>query len=95
MVKQMKELGIKAKFIAGDGVCSAEWPLAGGAAEGQYRTQAGVPPEKMANAKDFVTRFNRHTGRSRSTPRILRRGDDADRGDAEANRPTRLSICLS
>ncbi len=58
MVKQMKELGIKAKYIAGDGVCSAEWPkLAGGAAEGQYCTQAGVPPEKMANAKDFVTRF--------------------------------------
>jgi branched-chain amino acid transport system substrate-binding protein len=26
MVKQMKELGIKAKYIAGDGVCSAEWP---------------------------------------------------------------------
>src|SRR6202022_3519847 len=42
----------------GDGVCSAEWPkLAGGAAEGQYCTQAGVPPENMANAKDFVTRF--------------------------------------
>ena len=63
MVKQMKELGIKAKFIAGDGVCSAEWPkLAGGAAEGQYCTQAGVPPEKMANAKDFVTRFTAKYG---------------------------------
>ena len=35
MVKQMKELGIKAMFIFGDGVCTAEWPkLAGGAAEG-------------------------------------------------------------
>ena len=63
MVKQMKELGIKAKYIAGDGVCSAEWPkLAGGAAEGQYCTQAGVPPEKMANAKDFVTRFTSKYG---------------------------------
>src|SRR5215813_3014144 len=63
MVKQMKELGIKAKFIAGDGVCSAEWPkLAGGAAEGQYCTQAGVPPDKMANAKDFVTRFTAKYG---------------------------------
>src|SRR5437762_2137342 len=63
MVKQMKELGIKAKYIAGDGVCSAEWPkLAGGAAEGQYCTQAGVPPEKMANAKDFVTRFTAKYG---------------------------------
>ena len=63
MVKQMKELGIKAKYIAGDGVCSAEWPkLAGGAAEGQYCTQAGVPPDKMANGKDFATRFTAKYG---------------------------------
>ena len=63
MVKQMKELGIKAKYIAGDGVCSAEWPkLAGGAAEGQYCTQAGVPPDKMANAADFVKRFTAKYG---------------------------------
>jgi branched-chain amino acid transport system substrate-binding protein len=63
MVKQMKELGIKAKYIAGDGVCSAEWPkLAGGAAEGQYCTQAGLPPDKMPNAADFVTRFTAKYG---------------------------------
>ncbi len=63
MAKQMKELGIKAKFIAGDGVCSAEWPkLAGGAAEGQFCTQAGLPPEKMPNATDFVTRFTAKYG---------------------------------
>src|SRR5437870_7228081 len=63
MVKQLKELGIKAKYIAGDGVCTAEWPkLAGGAAEGQYCTQAGLPPDKMQNAKDFVTRFTKKYG---------------------------------
>src|ERR1700704_2424538 len=63
MAKQIKELGIKAKFISGDGVCSSEWPkLAGGAAEGQYCTQAGLPPEKMPNAKDFVTRFTAKYG---------------------------------
>ncbi|HEY3031237.1 MAG TPA: branched-chain amino acid ABC transporter substrate-binding protein, partial [Bradyrhizobium sp.] len=63
MVKQMKELGIKAKYIAGDGVCSAEWPkLAGGAAEGQYCTQAGLPPDKMPNAADFVKRFTAKYG---------------------------------
>ena len=63
MVKQMKELGIKAKYIAGDGVCSAEWPkLAGGAAEGQYCTQAGLPPDRMPRAKDFVTRFTAKYG---------------------------------
>ena len=63
MVKQMKELGIKAKFIAGDGVCSTEWPkLAGGAAEGEYCTQAGLPPDKMPNAADFVKRFTEKYG---------------------------------
>jgi branched-chain amino acid transport system substrate-binding protein len=63
MVKQMKELGIKAKYIAGDGVCSAEWPkLSGGAAEGQYCTQAGLPPDKMPNAADFVKRFTAKYG---------------------------------
>jgi branched-chain amino acid transport system substrate-binding protein len=63
MAKQIKELGIKAKFIAGDGVCSAEWPkLAGGAAEGQYCTQAGLPPDKMPRAQDFVTRFTAKFG---------------------------------
>src|SRR5450432_2342031 len=63
MAKQIKELGIKAKFISGDGVCSSEWPkLAGGAAEGQFCTQAGLPPEKMPNAKDFGTRFTAKYG---------------------------------
>jgi branched-chain amino acid transport system substrate-binding protein len=63
MVKQMKELGIKAKFISGDGVCSAEWPkLAGGAAEGEFCTQAGLPPDRMPAAKDFVTRFTAKYG---------------------------------
>jgi branched-chain amino acid transport system substrate-binding protein len=63
MVKQMKELGIKSKFISGDGVCSSEWPkLAGGAAEGQYCTQAGLPPDRMLSAKDFVTRFTAKYG---------------------------------
>jgi branched-chain amino acid transport system substrate-binding protein len=58
MVKQLQELGIKAKFISGDGVCSSEWPkLASGAAEGEYCTQAGLPIERMPAAKDFVTRF--------------------------------------
>ncbi len=63
MVKQMKELGIKSKFISGDGVCSTEWPkLASGAAEGQYCTQAGLPPDRMPAAKDFVKRFTAKYG---------------------------------
>ena len=85
MVKQMKELGIKAKFISGDGVCSSEWPkLAGGAAEGQYCTQAGLPPEKMANAKDFVTRFTAKYGPIQVyAPYSYDAANDADRGDEE------------
>lgn len=61
MVKQMRELGIKAKFVAGDGVCSTEWAK-NPAAEGQYCSQAGLPPEKMPAAKDFVDRFTKKYG---------------------------------
>src|SRR5437773_11911862 len=61
MVKQMKELGIKAKYIAGDGVCSAQWPkLAGGPAEGPSRTPAGLPPDKMPNAKASLHRSTKN-----------------------------------
>jgi len=44
MIRQMKQLGINAKFMGGDGICSAELPkLAGGAmADGQvYCAEAG------------------------------------------------------
>ena len=44
MAKQMKQLGIKAKFMSGDGACTPEFmKLAGDAAEGFYCTQAGLP----------------------------------------------------
>jgi ABC-type branched-subunit amino acid transport system substrate-binding protein len=63
MVRQMRDLGIQAQFIAGDGVCSTEWPrLATGAAEGQVCTQAGVSPDAMPNAADFVKRFTAKYG---------------------------------
>lgn len=63
MVKQMKELGIKAKFISGDGACTAEWTkLSAGANEAHYCSQAGLPVDKMPNAKDFVDRFTKKYG---------------------------------
>jgi branched-chain amino acid transport system substrate-binding protein len=63
MVKQMRELGIKAKFVGGDGVCSAEWvTLADGAAEGHYCTQDHLSPDIMSNARDFVMRFTAKYG---------------------------------
>src|SRR5262249_42479677 len=61
MVNQMKELGIKAKFISGDGVCSTEWAK-NPAADGEYCSQAGLPPDKMPAAKDFVDRFTKKYG---------------------------------
>ena len=44
MAKQMKELGIKAKFLGGDGGCTPEFiKLAGEATEGHYCSLPGVP----------------------------------------------------
>ncbi len=63
MVKQMKELGIKAAFISGDGACTAEWTkLSAGANEAHYCSQAGLPIDKMPNAKDFQDRFTKKYG---------------------------------
>lgn len=64
MVKRMTELGIKAAFIGGDGVCTGDWTsLSGGADEGQYCTQAGTPHDQMPQYKAFETRFERNFGK--------------------------------
>ena len=48
MAKQMKQLGIKAKLMSGDGGCTPEFiKLAGDAAEGFYCSQAGLPLDRM------------------------------------------------
>ena len=58
MLKQMKALGIKAKFISGDGAQSAELiKLGGDAAEGAYATTAGLPKEKMPQGTAFYDKF--------------------------------------
>ncbi|MBC7711670.1 MAG: branched-chain amino acid ABC transporter substrate-binding protein, partial [Rhizobacter sp.] len=58
MLKQMKALGIKAKFISGDGAQSAELiKLGGDAAEGAYATTAGLPKEKMPQGAAFYDKF--------------------------------------
>ena len=54
MIRQMKQLGINAKFMGGDGICSGELPkLAGGAmADGQVVcAEAGGIDEKDGAAK--------------------------------------------
>jgi len=58
MLKQMKALGIKAKFISGDGAQSAELiKLGGDASEGAYATTAGLPKEKMPQGAAFYDKF--------------------------------------
>src|SRR5213075_2369394 len=56
MLKQARELGIKATFAFGDGACTDEMgKLAGAAAEGMVCSQAGLPRE--AASQDFVGAF--------------------------------------
>lgn len=58
MVKQMKELGIKAKFLGGDGVCTPEFMKLGGeATEGNYCSLPGMPLEKLAKGPEFKDKF--------------------------------------
>ena len=61
LLKQARELGIKAVFVFGDGACTTEMSkLAGAAAEGFVCSQAGLPSE--AASKEFLTAFNAKYG---------------------------------
>lgn len=58
MVKQMEELGIRARFIAGDGVQTPNFiQLAGKAAEGAMASMPGLPKEQMPGGKKFVQEY--------------------------------------
>ncbi len=58
MVKQMKSLGLAAKFMMGDGGYTPKMPeLAGDAANDMYASLPGVPLEKMPNGPDFKKRY--------------------------------------
>ncbi|MGZ5651175.1 MAG: branched-chain amino acid ABC transporter substrate-binding protein, partial [Usitatibacter sp.] len=61
MIKQARELGIKAVFVFGDGACTDEMgKLAGAAAEGFVCSQAGLPRE--AASPEFVKAFTAKYG---------------------------------
>ena len=61
LLKQARELGIKAVFVFGDGACTTEMSkLSGAAAEGFICSQAGLPSE--AASKEFLTAFNAKYG---------------------------------
>ena len=52
--KQMKSLGLKAKYLMGDGGYTPEFiKLAGPASEGQYASLPGVPLDQMPGGKAF------------------------------------------
>ncbi|HXV09718.1 MAG TPA: branched-chain amino acid ABC transporter substrate-binding protein [Burkholderiales bacterium] len=58
MVRQIAELGIKAKFIGGDGMQTPNFiKLAGAASEGAMASIPGLPKEQMPGGKEFMRRF--------------------------------------
>lgn len=58
MVRQMRQLGIDAGFMSGDGGCSPEFvKLAGEAAEGSFCSQTGLPLEQMPRGPAFAKRY--------------------------------------
>jgi branched-chain amino acid transport system substrate-binding protein len=58
MVKQMGELGIKAKFVGGDGMQTPNFiKLGGSAAEGAMASIPGLPKEKMPGGAAFLEKF--------------------------------------
>jgi branched-chain amino acid transport system substrate-binding protein len=66
MIRQMKQLGIEAKFVGGDGICSGELPklAAGAMADGQVvcAEAGGVEGEQKAGMDDFYKRFKAKYG---------------------------------
>jgi branched-chain amino acid transport system substrate-binding protein len=63
MAKQMKELGITARLLMGDGGCTTEFVKnAGEAAEGHYCSLPGIPYEKMPGGPKFIERFKAKYG---------------------------------
>ena len=64
MAKQMKDLGIKAKMLGGDGVCTPEFMKLGGeaATDGHYCSLPGMPLEKLAKGPEFREKFTKKFG---------------------------------
>jgi len=56
--KQAKQLGLRAKVLAGDGVCTDELAgLAGTAADNVICSEAGMALEKMPGGKQFASKY--------------------------------------
>jgi branched-chain amino acid transport system substrate-binding protein len=58
MVKQMTQLGIKAKFMGGDGIQTPNFiRLAGDSAEGVMASIPGLPKDQMPGGKTFLDKY--------------------------------------
>ncbi len=58
MIKQMKELGIKARFIGGDGMQTPNFiKLAGDASDGAMASIPGLPKDQMPGGKEFLEKY--------------------------------------
>ena len=66
MLRQMKQLGIDAKFMGGDGICTSELPKLAGDAVGNSKVfcaeAGGVVGQFEKKMADFRTRFKAETG---------------------------------
>jgi branched-chain amino acid transport system substrate-binding protein len=81
MVKQMKALGIKAKFLTGDGICTPEFIKLGGdaAAEGQHCSLPGMPLDKLAKGPEFKDKFSKkYNARNPALRTVRLRRSDGD-----------------
>jgi branched-chain amino acid transport system substrate-binding protein len=64
MVKQMRSLGLNAKFLGGDGAQSREFiKIAGADAEGVTASSPGLPLEKMPGGREFLKKFESKYGK--------------------------------
>jgi branched-chain amino acid transport system substrate-binding protein len=58
MAKQMKQRGVRAKLLGGDGICSADMgKVAGDAAASVYCSQGGIALEGTAAGREFVKNY--------------------------------------
>ena len=65
MLRQIQQLGIKAKFMGGDGICAPELAkLAGDAADITVCAEGGAPIDQMPGGKAWLKRYDAKFGAS-------------------------------
>ncbi|RKP43853.1 branched-chain amino acid ABC transporter substrate-binding protein [Trinickia fusca] len=59
MAKQMRQRGVRAKLLGGDGICSADMgKVAGDAASIVYCAQGGIALDKTPEGRDFLKKYH-------------------------------------